>query len=109
MDYEVVRFPDPVNDFSIQVPSGAEITFVNKDRNPGDEAEKMTIIAHLIQVLDEEQILVERSPLLQHWGQSYTARFDRPGEFNYRCLLHPQKMRGRIKVIPWGLELVHRI
>jgi hypothetical protein len=107
VDFDTVSFPTALNDTPIHVPKGAEVTWINRDRNPGDEGEELTIISHLIQVKDKEQKVIAQSPLLSKLGQSFTVQFDEAGEFSYHCFLHPQ-MNGKITVSPWGVELVER-
>lgn len=105
VDYDAVAFPASFNDGPIQIPLGAEVTWVNRDRNPGDEGDEVTVIPHLIFVKDAAEAVVTQSTLLTSLGQGFTAHFDRAGEFAYGCLIHP-KMRGTITVAPWKLELV---
>jgi len=107
VDFDAVTFPTVLNDSPIQVPKGAEVSWINRDRNPSDEGEEFTIISHLIQVKDTEQKVIAQSPLLSKLGESFTVRFDEIGDFSYHCFLHPQ-MRGKITVSPWSVELVER-
>jgi hypothetical protein len=107
VDFDAVTFPANLNDIPIQVPKGAEVSWINRDRNPSDEGEELTIISHLIQVKSQEQKVIAQSPLLSKLGESFTVRFDEPGDFTYHCFLHPQ-MRGKITVSPWSAELVER-
>ncbi len=107
VDFDTVTLPTALNDIPIQVPKGAEVTWINRDRNPSDEGEELTIISHLIQVKDKEQKVISQSPLLSKLGQSFTVQFNEAGEFTYNCFLHPQ-MHGKITVSPWGVELVER-
>ena len=108
IDYDAISLPEPVNDKTIQIPVGSTVSWVNKDRNPGDEKNELTINPHLIQVIGPDGKPIAQSPMLGTLGQTFTERFDEAGEFSYRCAIHPMKMRGKITVLPWGLELVNR-
>lgn len=108
IDFDVVAFPDPVNDVAVQVPLASEVTWVNRDRNPGDEPEEMTIISHLILVRNPAGMPVSPPTLLATLGQSMTVRFDEVGEYSYLCMLHPEKMKGQISVRPYSMQLVQR-
>jgi len=96
VDYDTVTLPMVLNDFTVQIPQGAEITWINKDRNPSDEGEEFTIISHLIQVKDKNQKVVSQSPLLATWGQSFTARFDEARGV-YLQLFPPSTHAGKVR------------
>jgi hypothetical protein len=108
IDFDVVAFPDPVNDLAVQVPLASEVTWVNRDRNPSDEPEEMTIISHLILVRNPAGMPVSPPTMLAKLGQSMTVRFDEVGEYTFLCLLHPEKMKGQISVRPYSMQLVQR-
>ena len=81
---------------------------MNRDRNPGDAEGEFNIIPHLIQIRDREGKVLAQSLPLSSLGQTFSTTFDQVGDFDYQCMLHPAKMRGEIKVLPWGMELVQR-
>jgi plastocyanin len=95
VDYDPISLPGALNEAQVQIPLGAEVTWINRDRNPGDEGTEVTVIPHLLYVKDGEGKVTAQSVLLTSLGQSFTARFDHAGEFAYGCMIHPM-MRGKI-------------
>ncbi len=67
----------------IQVQPGTTVTWTNHDQFP-----------HTVQLLTGS----DRSTRELGIGQSATVRFDQPGEYYYRCSLHPSQMRGKVIV-----------
>lgn len=67
----------------IQVQSGTTVTWTNHDQFP-----------HTVQLLTGS----DRSTRDLGIGKSVTIRFDQPGEYYYRCSLHPSQMHGKVIV-----------
>ncbi len=67
---------------SVTVPTGTTVTWTNRDQIP-----------HTVVAKDKSW----RSAALDT-GDSYSHRFDTPGQYDYFCSLHPQ-MVGRITVV----------
>ena len=67
----------------IQVRPGTTVTWTNHDQFP-----------HTVQLLTGS----DRSTRDLGIGQSTTIRFDQPGEYYYRCSLHPSQMHGKVIV-----------
>jgi plastocyanin len=105
VDYDTITLPVALNEAPVQIPLGSEVTWINRDRNPGDEENELTVIPHLLYVKDGEGKVTALSVLLTSLGQSFTVRFDHAGEFTYGCMIHPM-MGGKITVAPWKLDLV---
>ena len=68
------------NPSQLTVKAGADVRWVNNDDK-----------VHRIKFLDDTQ-----SPLLAI-GQSYTRSFNKPGVYDYTCLIHPY-MKGTVTV-----------
>jgi plastocyanin len=67
----------------IQVNPGTEVTWTNHDQFP-----------HTVQLLTG----ADRSTRDLGIGQTVTIRFDQPGQYYYRCSLHPSQMHGEVIV-----------
>jgi plastocyanin len=67
----------------IQVTPGTEVTWTNHDQFP-----------HTVQLLTGP----DRSTRDLGIGQTVTIRFDQPGQYYYRCSLHPAQMHGEVIV-----------
>lgn len=73
----------------IRVQPATTVTWTNHDQFP-----------HTVQLLTGS----DRSTRDLGIGQATTIRFDQPGEYYYRCSLHPSQMRGTVRdaQIPTG-------
>lgn len=67
----------------IEVQAGTEVTWTNHDQFP-----------HTVQLLTGS----DRSTRDLGIGQTVTIRFDQPGQYYYRCSLHPAQMHGEVIV-----------
>jgi plastocyanin len=70
----------------ISVRTGTTVTWTNNDH-----------FSHSVQFLDGG---LPSEPLAMGPGHAVTFKFDRPGLYRYQCHLHPQNMKGSVKVTP---------
>jgi plastocyanin len=76
------RFAPP----DISVATGTTVTWTNNDH-----------FTHSVQFLDGG---LPTDPLVMEPGGSATFTVATPGVFHYQCHLHPQNMRGSVRVTP---------
>jgi plastocyanin len=68
----------------IGIAAGATVTWTNNDH-----------FSHSVQFLDGG---LPTDPLVMDPGQAATFTFDAPGTYAYQCHLHPQNMKGTVRV-----------
>jgi plastocyanin len=82
----------------ISIPVGTEVVWINEDVLTNDD-KAFFVTAHMINVRDNNDKVIKMGQILLKPGASFTFLFSQPGQYAYACLIHPEKMRGKISVI----------
>lgn len=87
-----------LNDKEISIPVGTEVVWSNEDVLTNDD-KAFFVTAHMINVRDNNDKVIKMGQILLKPGASFSFLFSQPGQYAYACLIHPEKMRGKITVI----------